>query len=349
MKRNKISLDEKECLICNERKVGILCEFCNICQNCFTEYIKTNFQSNFTISNIKCPNHRCNKIFNIFSVYCLLDRENVEIIEAVLFKKYLNNCEENIVKCPRSGCDFAAFLKNEDIYCHSFTCEICQEKWKNSLIIDKYSKANLKNEISEILINLTCVPCPFCFIKIYKTEGCNHMKCARCQTEFCYLCLKVLKDHERDYVDCMNKEIVKGFFFFILFFLSFLKLSLAFSYSRFILYLIFYSILINFILLNFVSTAYTSALVILVLMLINPYYSAFGFPVTRPMRFISFGLLMTFTSTHYYLYFNTDFFYSCTNFVLKEVAVLILLGLVGALFYLMCLILISVYRRTYKY
>ena len=45
-----------------------------------------------------------------------------------------------------------------------------------------------EDEQSELLIKSECVKCPNCMILTYKVDGCNHMKCERCNTHFCYLC-----------------------------------------------------------------------------------------------------------------------------------------------------------------
>jgi hypothetical protein len=44
------------------------------------------------------------------------------------------------------------------------------------------------DEASEALIGATSKPCPHCHINITKSEGCNHMRCTRCRTEFCFVC-----------------------------------------------------------------------------------------------------------------------------------------------------------------
>ncbi|KAJ1662127.1 hypothetical protein IW140_004991 [Coemansia sp. RSA 1813] len=48
---------------------------------------------------------------------------------------------------------------------------------------------NIKDNMeSKRLISDTSKPCPECKRPIYKTDGCNHMKCSMCGTDFCYLC-----------------------------------------------------------------------------------------------------------------------------------------------------------------
>jgi len=44
------------------------------------------------------------------------------------------------------------------------------------------------DEASTQFIDQTSKACPGCSTKIFKLDGCNHMSCNRCRTEFCYVC-----------------------------------------------------------------------------------------------------------------------------------------------------------------
>ena len=48
------------------------------------------------------------------------------------------------------------------------------------------------NEFTVKWIKANTKPCPNkkCLKPIEKNQGCNHMKCAQCKTDFCWLCLK---------------------------------------------------------------------------------------------------------------------------------------------------------------
>ena len=43
-------------------------------------------------------------------------------------------------------------------------------------------------------INPRVAKCPNCKCPIYKTSGCNHMSCYRCNKEWCWICRRVLSD-----------------------------------------------------------------------------------------------------------------------------------------------------------
>lgn len=77
-------------------------------------------------------------------------------------------------------------------WCYEKTCKKCGNKYH-----DKKSckKANLDpNRIVEEKMSEAIVKkCPKCNTQYIKDEGCNHMTCPLCHTDFCYLCGKIIR------------------------------------------------------------------------------------------------------------------------------------------------------------
>ena len=45
-------------------------------------------------------------------------------------------------------------------------------------------------------MNFKVSKCPKCKAPIYKSEGCNHMTCYRCNAEWCWICHMVTEDYD---------------------------------------------------------------------------------------------------------------------------------------------------------
>ncbi|KAI1767692.1 RWD domain-containing protein [Hypoxylon sp. FL1150] len=76
--------------------------------------------------------------------------------------------------------------------CNFAFCARCGQSWHGEF---KYcTPKERKEEITEEekasldYLKLHTTPCPTCAAPCQKTHGCNHMRCFRCQSHFCYLC-----------------------------------------------------------------------------------------------------------------------------------------------------------------
>ncbi|KAI0600465.1 RWD domain-containing protein [Biscogniauxia sp. FL1348] len=71
-------------------------------------------------------------------------------------------------------------------------CTRCGQSWHGEFkyCIPKERKDEITEEEKASLeyLQMHTTPCPTCAAPCQKTHGCNHMRCFRCQTHFCYLC-----------------------------------------------------------------------------------------------------------------------------------------------------------------
>lgn len=71
-------------------------------------------------------------------------------------------------------------------------CARCGQSWHGEFkyCIPKERKDEITEEEKASLdyLKMHTTPCPTCAAPCQKTQGCNHMRCFRCQTHFCYLC-----------------------------------------------------------------------------------------------------------------------------------------------------------------
>ena len=119
----------------------------------------------------------------------------------------LNNPNKKI--CPFPNCDSYLELKNKKnkyITCknnHKYCFNCLKEPHGDKPCDEKVDKS-----ILEYTSNNFVKKCPNCNIIIEKNNGCNHITCAKCQYQWCWLC------NEKYEVDHFNKGKCKGFQFF---------------------------------------------------------------------------------------------------------------------------------------
>ena len=142
-----------------------------------------------------------------FLVKCGITKEELDI----LTKGMTGNCFRNshldadIVKCP--GCRF--HCERIDKTTNVVRCDLCTRKsgksfdfcWQCSLPwthghqcqVSKTSDI-LATCAEKIINNVKCpaiCSCPKCWFLIEHKEACKHMKCPKCQQDFCIVCLQL--------------------------------------------------------------------------------------------------------------------------------------------------------------
>jgi E3 ubiquitin-protein ligase RNF14 len=144
-----------------------------------------------------------------------LDQDTVKRYVMLKHKTKLES-DKNTVYCPRSWCQGAARSKrhkkpeglevvdsddedDEDTGplaicedCGLAFCSRCGQGWHGELnyCVPKERKDAITEEEKASLeyLKLHSTPCPTCAAPCQKSHGCNHMRCFRCQSHFCYLC-----------------------------------------------------------------------------------------------------------------------------------------------------------------
>lgn len=89
-------------------------------------------------------------------------------------------------------CAYKMIVENPDIpfycpVCDEATCKSCGKKDHPGRTCDQADidpNRIVESRMSEAIVKA----CPKCHLQIIKDEGCNHMTCPKCRTEFCYLC-----------------------------------------------------------------------------------------------------------------------------------------------------------------
>ncbi|KAI3838578.1 hypothetical protein MKW92_014512 [Papaver armeniacum] len=170
------------------------------CRKCMEIYSTVHAKEGVAIL---CPQIKCRELVPLGLVKSLLGDERFEKWESLLFHKTLDSMSD-IVYCPR--CDMAC-LQGEDhlaqcTKCFFTFCGLCgdrlhvgaqcmpvEEKLKSlqerRKQLDEINKGLNMEEIKRIAKR-----CPACRIAIFRTYGCNRMRCSNCSESFCYKCGK---------------------------------------------------------------------------------------------------------------------------------------------------------------
>lgn len=163
----------------------------SFCSGCLFGYIKTMIDSN-KILDIGCLDSSCDSSGLGDKICAFLNSHNEFLLE-FRYRRIRNAgmaLKWNKKVCPNEAC-YAILQDVNEEYRSCNTCKInlC---WKcNNLFHDDSPCA-----VTEAVDFLNCmdknkiIKCPRCSVNITKAEGCNHMKCAACTNEFCWICRK---------------------------------------------------------------------------------------------------------------------------------------------------------------
>ena len=190
----EIKIEGGSCLICfdgvadDDKFACLKCKH-TFCHSCWYEYLNEKI-GNAKVSKLTCMQHGCKEILN--EDFILHDIEEYpDLIQKYnRFKKKLDVLENPNKKfCPQPNCDGVAERKDEKekyVTCdqgHKF-CFVCLKDW--------HGRKKCQNEIDKDFLlwkkDRIVKQCPKCKFWIEKNNGCNHITCAECGYQWCWLC-----------------------------------------------------------------------------------------------------------------------------------------------------------------
>ncbi|XP_067868394.1 ankyrin repeat and IBR domain-containing protein 1 isoform X2 [Heterodontus francisci] len=216
------------------------------CRGCWEGFLNIKIQEG-EAHNIICPAFDCFQLVPVDIIENLVSREMDKRYLQFDIKAFVENnpvirwcptpgCERAVrLTCQRSGStmDQLSFplLSAPAVDCgkgHLFCWECLGEAhepcdcqtWKNWLQkITEMKPEELAgvNEAFEDAANCLWLlsnskPCANCKSPIQKNEGCNHMQCAKCKYDFCWICLEEWKKHSSStggYYRCTRYEVIQ--------------------------------------------------------------------------------------------------------------------------------------------
>ncbi|CAF2309326.1 unnamed protein product [Rotaria sp. Silwood2] len=195
-----------ECEICfssNECENLRNCKhkFCYLClQTYLIEKIR-----NGCLSSLECPHSDCKEILHPNDVKRILnDQQMYERYEIFMLRRVLQKMPDTRW-CPYPNCNFAVLVENtrkankfDCLVCNRPFCQRCSQIWHPNLTCELASAQRAAQDPTlEMLMKSNSTggmirPCPRCKSPIEKLNdgSCNHIRCAICTCEFCWLCMK---------------------------------------------------------------------------------------------------------------------------------------------------------------
>ncbi|XP_043929818.1 probable E3 ubiquitin-protein ligase RNF217 [Protopterus annectens] len=190
------------CRICLEEQMikPLPCCKKTVCDECLKNYLSS--QVYLGQAQIKCPITECKELLDEMLIVSNLRHD--EIVKYKYFLE-LSRMDMNTKPCPQCK-HFTVFenrghfptpTKIENKYkiqcpeCQFIWCFRCHAPWHEGLNCKDYRKGDklLRHWASEIEHGQrNAQKCPKCRIHIQRTEGCDHMMCTQCNTNFCYRC-----------------------------------------------------------------------------------------------------------------------------------------------------------------
>ncbi|XP_008311073.1 E3 ubiquitin-protein ligase RNF217 isoform X2 [Cynoglossus semilaevis] len=188
----------QSCRVCLEDKTIAPLPCCRkaVCDECLKLYVSS--QVRVAKPYISCPIPECSGYLEEGVVVSHLATEDVAKYRYFL---ELNKLDSSTKPCPQCS-EFTTLNKHnahhsEHKYkiqcnnCQFVWCFKCHAPWHNGLKCREYRKGDklLRTWASVIEHGQrNAQKCPQCKIHIQRTEGCDHMTCTQCNTNFCYRC-----------------------------------------------------------------------------------------------------------------------------------------------------------------
>ncbi|KAF1376486.1 hypothetical protein PFLUV_G00212000 [Perca fluviatilis] len=188
----------QSCRVCLEEKTIAPLPCCRkaVCDECLKLYVSS--QVRVAKSYISCPIPECSGFLEEGVVISHLANEDVAKYRYFL---ELSQLDSSTKPCPQCS-QFSSLKGNNSNHsehkykiqcsnCQFVWCFKCHAPWHNGVRCREYRKGDklLRSWASVIEHGQrNAQKCPQCKIHIQRTEGCDHMTCTQCNTNFCYRC-----------------------------------------------------------------------------------------------------------------------------------------------------------------
>uniref|UniRef100_A0A1A7WTA2 RBR-type E3 ubiquitin transferase n=1 Tax=Iconisemion striatum TaxID=60296 RepID=A0A1A7WTA2_9TELE len=208
-----------ECPLCllrysRERFPDIMTCHHRSCADCLRQYLRIEISESRV--NICCP--ECSERFNPHDIQMILgDRALMEKYEEFMLRRWLvsepdcrwcpaPDCGYAVIAfgcascpkltCGREGCGTEFCYHCKQLWHPNQTCDTARQQRAQNLRLRSFRSSSLSYSQESGAAGDDIKPCPRCSAYIIKMNdgSCNHMTCAVCGCEFCWLCMKEISD-----------------------------------------------------------------------------------------------------------------------------------------------------------
>ncbi|XP_038843079.1 E3 ubiquitin-protein ligase RNF19A-like [Salvelinus namaycush] len=184
------------------------------CADCLRQYLRIEISESRV--NISCP--ECSERFNPHDIRIILgDQPLMEKYEEFMLRRWLvadpdcrwcpaPDCGYAVIAfgcascpkitCGREGCGTEFCYHCKQLWHPNQTCDAARQQRAQSLRLRTFRSSSLNYSQESGAAADDIKPCPRCAAYIIKMNdgSCNHMTCAVCGCEFCWLCMKEISD-----------------------------------------------------------------------------------------------------------------------------------------------------------
>ncbi|XP_034016168.1 E3 ubiquitin-protein ligase RNF19A-like [Thalassophryne amazonica] len=184
------------------------------CIDCLRQYLRIEISESRI--NISCP--ECSERFNPHDIQMILgDRALMEKYEEFMLRRWLvaepdcrwcpaPDCGYAVIAfgcascpkitCGRDGCGTEFCYHCKQLWHPNQTCDTARQQRAQTFRLRSFRSSSLSYSQESGAAGDDIKPCPRCSAYIIKMNdgSCNHMTCAVCGCEFCWLCMKEISD-----------------------------------------------------------------------------------------------------------------------------------------------------------
>jgi len=204
----------RECVLClaeytsDQYHFPALRNCCHLsCIVCLQQYVRIEVQEGR--ANLKCP--QCSQLIHPNDIEDLIGEDvNLLGLYQFLMVRRVLAADPDTRWCPAPNCTYAVIAQGcascpkidcEREGCNFSFCYHCKAEWHPNITCDqaKAKRHPVRSGSEDSGVNsggLEVKVCPRCSVLIVKMDdgSCNHMTCAVCGSEFCWLCMKEISD-----------------------------------------------------------------------------------------------------------------------------------------------------------